>query len=74
MNEEKRSIEQYFRTKYPDKRYKLKNYYKIGNLFGCDEESLYVIEFIDTQMKHPKTLELQENQMNYARRSKQYCI
>lgn len=55
MNEEKRSIEQYFRTKYPDKRYKLKNY----NLFGCDEESLYVIEFIDTQMKHPKTLELQ---------------
>lgn len=59
MNEKKRSIEQYFRTKYPDKRYKLKNYYKIGNLFGCDEESLYVIEFIDTQMKHPKTLELQ---------------
>lgn len=47
-------VENYFNSKYPDKRYRLKNYYKIGNLFGCDEESLYVIEFIDTQMKHPK--------------------
>lgn len=57
MDEEKRSIEQYFRTKYPDKRYKLKNCYKI--IFGCNKANLYVIEFIDTQMKHPKTLELQ---------------
>lgn len=59
MNEEKRSIEQYFRTKYPDKRYKLKNCYKIDNIFGCDKEILYVVEFIDTQIKYPKTLELQ---------------
>ena len=69
MNEEKRGIEQYFRTKYPDKRYKLKNYYKIGNLFGCDKEILYVVEFIDTQIKYPKTLELQvkSNELNKER-------
>lgn len=72
MNEEKRGIEQYFRTKYPDKRYKLKNYYKIGNLFGCDKANLYVIEFIDTQMEHPKTLELQvkSNELNKERSQK----
>lgn len=25
-------VENYFNSKYPDKRYRLKNYYKIGNI------------------------------------------
>lgn len=65
-------VENYFNSKYPDKRYRLKNYYKIEDIFGCDKANLYVIEFVDTQMEHPKTLELQvkSNELNKERSQK----
>lgn len=52
-------VENYFRIKYPEKGIKIKTYYIIKDIFGVKENNLYIIEFIDTQIKHPKTLELQ---------------
>lgn len=57
--EERKLIEQYFRTKYPNKRYEMKNYYYIEDAFNSEGQKLYVIEFIDSKMLHPKTMELQ---------------
>lgn len=57
--EERKLIEQYFRTKYPNERYVMKNYYHIKNAFNNEGEKLYVIEFIDSKILHPKTMELQ---------------
>lgn len=51
-------IENYFRNKYPDERYQFKKYSVIKDMFGFKENNLYVVEFIDTKMKYPKTLEL----------------
>lgn len=51
-------VENYFRNKYPDKRYQLKTYNTIEDMFGVKGNNLYVVEFIDTKMKYPKTLEL----------------
>lgn len=47
-------IENYFRNKYPDERYQFKAYHT----FGVKGNNLYVVEFIDSKMKYPKTLEL----------------
>lgn len=62
-------VENYFRIKYPEKRYQIKTYYIIKDIFGVKENNLYIIEFIDTQMEHPKTLELQVkmNELNKER-------
>ena len=51
-------VENYFRNKYPDKRYQFKTYNTIEYMFGVKGNNLYVVEFIDTKMKYPKTLEL----------------
>ena len=51
-------VENYFRNKYPDKRYQFKTYNTIEDMFGVKGNNLYVVEFIDTKMKYPKTLEL----------------
>lgn len=56
---QKELIEQYFRTKYPDQRYEMKNYYYIEDAFNSEDQKLYVIEFIDSKILHPKTMELQ---------------
>lgn len=57
--EKKELIEQYFKTKYPDERYVMKNYYHIQDTFNSNDYKLYVIEFIDTKVKRSKTMELQ---------------
>ena len=49
----------YFKKKYPDNRYQLKTYSVICDMFYNPNNDLFVIEFIDTKMIHPKTLELQ---------------
>lgn len=51
-------IENYFRNKYPDERYVYKTCFVIQDMFGVKGNNLYVVEFIDTKMKYPKTLEL----------------
>lgn len=51
-------VEIYFRNKYPDKRYQFKTYNTIEDMLGVKGNNLYVVEFIDTKMKYPKTLEL----------------
>lgn len=51
-------VENYFRNKYPDKRYQFKTYNTIEDMLGVKGNNLYVVEFIDTKMKYPKTLEL----------------
>lgn len=51
-------IENYFRNKYPEERYQFKAYYTIEDMLGVKGNNLYVVEFIDTKMKYPKTLEL----------------
>lgn len=51
-------VENYFRNKYPDERYQFKTYHVIKDMFGITGNNLYVVEFIDIKMKHPKTLEL----------------
>lgn len=56
--EEKELIRQYFRNKYPDKRYEFKVYHVIKDMFGVIGNNLYIVEFIDSKMKYPKTLEL----------------
>lgn len=56
--EKKELIEQYFKAKYPDKRYVMKNFSRIVDMFGNSNNDLYIIEFIDSKMKHPATLEL----------------
>lgn len=56
--EKKELIEQYFKTKYPDERYVMKNFSRIVDMFGNSNNDLYIIEFIDSKMKHPATLEL----------------
>lgn len=58
-------VENYFRNKYPDKRYQFKTYNTIEGMFGVKGNNLYVVEFIDTKMKYPKTLELRikENEL-----------
>lgn len=48
----------YFRNKYPDERYQFKAYHTIEDMFGVKGNNLYVVEFIDSKMKYPKTLEL----------------
>lgn len=65
-------VENYFRIKYPEIRYQIKTYYIIKDIFGVKENNLYIIEFIDTQMEHPKTLELQvkSNELNKERSQK----
>lgn len=57
--EERKLIEQYFRTKYPNQRYVMKNYSHMEDIFEGQGQKLFVIEFIDTEVKHPKTMELQ---------------
>ena len=54
----KELIEKVFRNKFPDTRYNMKNYHVINDMFGVNGNNLYVVEFIDTKMKYPKTLEL----------------
>lgn len=49
-------VENYFRNKY--KRYQFKTYNTIEDMFGVKGNNLHVVEFIDTKMKYPKTLEL----------------
>lgn len=56
--EKKELIEQYFKTKYPDERYVMKNFSRIADMFGNSGNNLYIIEFIDSKMKHPATMEL----------------
>lgn len=56
--EERKLIEQYFKTKYPDERYVMKNFSCIADMFGNSGNNLYIIEFIDSKMKHPATMEL----------------
>ena len=58
-------IENYFRNKYPDKRYEFKTYHVIKDMFGVIGNNLYIVEFIDSKMKYPKTLELRikENEL-----------
>lgn len=51
-------VEIYFRNKCPDERYQFKTYNTIKDMFGVKGNNLYVVEFIDTKMKYPKTLEL----------------
>lgn len=57
--EERKLIEQYFRTKYPNERYVMKNYFHIKDVFNSDDQKLYIIEFIDMKVKRSKTMELQ---------------
>lgn len=57
--ENKELIEQYFRTKYPHERFVMKNVSRITDIFGDNNNDLYVIEFIDTKVKRSKTMELQ---------------
>lgn len=57
--EERKLIEQYFRTKYPEERYIMKTYYHIDDISGDSNNKLYIIEFIDTQIKHSKKMEIQ---------------
>lgn len=57
--DERKLIEQYFRTKYPNERYVMKNYSHIKDVFNSDDQKLYIIEFIDTKVKRSKTMELQ---------------
>lgn len=56
--EKKELIKQYFKTKYPNERYVMKNISRIADLFGNSGNNLYIIEFIDSKMKHPATMEL----------------
>lgn len=56
--EERKLIEQYFRAKYPNERYVMKNYYHIEDAFNSEGQKLYIIEFIDSKMIHAKTMEL----------------
>lgn len=58
-------VKNYFRNKYPDERYQFKTYSVIKDMFGVKGNNLYVVEFIDTKMKYPKTLELRikENEL-----------
>lgn len=56
--DKKELIEKYFKAKYPDKRYVMKNVSRITDIFGNNDNDLYVIEFIDSKMKHPATMEL----------------
>lgn len=58
-------IIKYFKTKYPDERYVYKTCFVIQDMFGVKGNNLYVVEFIDTKMKYPKTLELRikENEL-----------
>lgn len=51
-------IERFFRTKYPDERFIIKQVSTIDNMFGMYGEKVYVIEFIDTKVRRPKTMEL----------------
>lgn len=57
MKEEKELIERYFRWKYPEERYQFKHSFVIGSAWS-KKFDLFVIEFVDTKVKHPKTLEL----------------
>lgn len=52
-------VKSYFKKKYPDNRYQFKTYSVICGMFYNPNDDLFVIEFIDTKMIHPKTLELQ---------------
>lgn len=52
-------VNTYFRKVYPNERYQLKKYSIIHDMFYNIDNDLFVIEFIDTKMIHPKTLELQ---------------
>lgn len=56
--DKKELIEKYFKAKYPDKRYVMKNVSCIKDVFGNNNNDLYIIEFIDSKMKHPATMEL----------------
>lgn len=55
---ERKLIEQYFKMKYPNERYVMKNFSRIADMFGNSGNNLYIIEFIDSKMKHPSTMEL----------------
>lgn len=58
-NTEGKQVNIYFRKVYPNERYQLKKYSVIHGMFNNTDNDLFVIEFIDTKMIHPKTLELQ---------------
>lgn len=64
----KERIEKAFRNKYPDARYIIKKVSTIENIVGVDDEKSYIIEFIDNEIKHPKTMELivKEYQINLS--------
>lgn len=57
--DKKELIEKYFKTKYPNERYVMKNVSRIEDAFGDNNNDLYIIEFIDSKMKHTATMELQ---------------
>lgn len=49
----------YFTKIYQNERYQIKTYSVIYDIFNNSDNDLFVIEFIDTKIIHPKTLELQ---------------
>lgn len=57
--EERKLVEEYFKKKYPNERYIMKNYFHVKDVFNSDDHKLYIIEFIDTKVKRSKTMELQ---------------
>lgn len=52
------AAKEYLYSKYNSERYEFKNVYTIADAFCDKDNTLYVIEFIDTKMKRTKTLEL----------------
>ena len=69
MKEEKELIERYFRKKFPDERYQFKHSFVIQSAWN-KKFDLFVVEFIDTKFKHPKTLELTFHRFQLERLSK----
>lgn len=69
MKVEKELIERYFRCKYPEERYQFKHSFVIESAWD-KKFDLFVIEFIDTKVKQPKTLELTVHRFQLERFSK----
>lgn len=52
------AAKEYLYERYSPGRFEFKNLYNIPGAFGDESNKLYVIEFIDSKMKHSKVLEI----------------
>lgn len=52
------AAKEYLYARYSPDRFEFKNLYNVPDALGDESNKLYVIEFIDLEMNHAKTLEL----------------